>query len=749
MKIWNITVDLYPATATIYPSKSIILTWNVAWDTTGSLPQNNEGVVDDAESMTIEVTSSLPDGVTPSYSPATFPFSNDGSQNGSITLTAASTALPTIGSTPVVLSLTINTSTSPVSMNSITVALTVQQGFYTGNGSVTYWNLFVPQAMDQSSPQELATAPIRDPLWMLARQWQLKEFEGSDAGSAIQVRYLAEQAGLNRYIGGSGQVNVFNEQTRAIESAVESEVVNLQMRGAVQLGLRLEAMLCDAGANALIAQFRKAFPITIPSASALYDIRTAAYASLAAGSVINGWALYQLASTQPTSTTIPAGATQVVQAFVAWCTSLYVRPGTDPAWNAERITYNFGAASSQPATTIVVKAPDFSGGRLDWYDFDFAGSSSSTTGALNSTATTVRSTGAAPDAASSAKTTTQFPRTPVGITPSPAVLARLGGMQAPPPTYVAGTTLPNHIRFPGMPEARYWNFEDGRLNLGAIQPNMTDLASMLVLEFAFVYSNDWFIVTLPTPIGSLTKIVGLVVTDTFGIRTLIEPADGTTTGPAGNTLWTMFTMSGGTGQMDSVLLAPTLADVQDGPAIEEVWFARDDMAAMAWGEEKTLQGPLDNGVNVYEDVVQRVVPTTQPATKSTTAQVAYVLGTSVPANWIPMVPIPGDSLFRLRRGAMSPLSVDPTTGRLVRTAIYPRGVVLRQDQLSSGKPPMMLVRDSAIAPSGVQVTRYFRRARWIDGSTSCWIARDVMSGTGQANSGLAFDVLQPVTPNVS
>ena len=116
-------------------------------------------------------------------------------------------------------------------------------------------------------------------------------------------------------------------------------------------------------------------------------------------------------------------------------------------------------------------------------------------------------------------------------------------MQSSSATYVAGTTLPNHIQFRGMPEARYWNFEDGRLNLGAVQPNMTDLASLLVLEFALVYSNDWFIVTVPTPIGSLTKVVGLIVTDTFGLRTLIEPADGTTTGPSGSAIWTMFTLS--------------------------------------------------------------------------------------------------------------------------------------------------------------------------------------------------------------
>ena len=33
--------------------------------------------------------------------------------------------------------------------------------------------------------------------------------------------------------------------------------------------------------------------------------------------------------------------------------------------------------------------------------------------------------------------------------------------------------------------------------------------------------------------------------------------------------------------MDTFLLAPALADVQDGAEIEQVWFARDDMAAMA------------------------------------------------------------------------------------------------------------------------------------------------------------------------
>jgi len=99
-------------------------------------------------------------------------------------------------------------------------------------------------------------------------------------------------------------------------------------------------------------------------------------------------------------------------------------------------------------------------------------------------------------------------------------------------------------------------------------------------------------------------------------------------------------------------------------------------------------------------------------------------------------------LYRLRRGAMAPL--DPITG--LQTPIYPRGVLLRQAELSSGQPPMLLVRDSSIPPTGVQVARYFRRTRWVDGRAACWIARDVVAGNGQATSGLAFDVLQPINP---
>lgn len=614
--------------------------------------------------------------------------------------------------------------------------------------SETVWQFIASQAVDKFFPDELATARIRDPLWMLARQWQLKEFDGDDAGSAIQVRYLASQAAVNRYASGTAALlgmaaqRGFDEHAQPMESAVESEGVALGIRGSVQFGLRFEAMLCDAQAalrlsaaqlTSLIMSFRTAFPLaanTVP-----YDARAIALSSLAAGAVTDGWALYQLAAATPASPKIPPGAAQVVSAFVVWCSSIYITPEAATAWDSERLTYSFTAGAAETRSTVAMKGPDFPGGRLDWYDYD---------------ADHLRDSAAPGGATAKSVSTSAEPRQPSATDDTPIPT---GAGREPPhtaseglaPTIVAGSALPTHLRFTGMPEPRYWNFEDGILNLGAVAPNVTDLSTNLVLEYAFVYSNDWFVLSMLTPVGSLTTVAGVVVTDTFGIRTLIEAADGRTTGPSGTLPWTMFTMSGTTGQLDTVLLPPTLADVQDGSPLEEVWFARDDMAAMAWAEEHILQGPMDVGVDAYEDVLRRGQSPPPATSDSSTANLAYVLGTSVPANWIPALSIPGDALCRMRRGVMTPL--DPATG--APTPIYPRGFVLCQGQPQASPPPMLLVRDSAIPPTGVQVTRYFRRARWIDGSTACWIGRDVTAGAGQALSGLAFDVLQPVGPPTS
>ena len=41
-----------------------------------------------------------------------------------------------------------------------------------------------------------------------------------------------------------------------------------------------------------------------------------------------------------------------------------------------------------------------------------------------------------------------------------------------------------------------------------------------MIEYASSYGNDWFVVPLTLPVGSLTRVDSLVVTDTFGVRSL-------------------------------------------------------------------------------------------------------------------------------------------------------------------------------------------------------------------------------------
>lgn len=48
-------------------------------------------------------------------------------------------------------------------------------------------------------------------------------------------------------------------------------------------------------------------------------------------------------------------------------------------------------------------------------------------------------------------------------------------------TTISRTVLPAPATAPGLPAARFWEFEDGRLNIAAIRPASTDLAQVPAL----------------------------------------------------------------------------------------------------------------------------------------------------------------------------------------------------------------------------------------------------------------------------
>jgi len=95
-----------------------------------------------------------------------------------------------------------------------------------------------------------------------------------------------------------------------------------------------------------------------------------------------------------------------------------------------------------------------------------------------------------------------------------------------------------------MPNARWWKFEDSRTDLGDIRRPNLNFLSMLLIEFALIFSNDWFIIPLRQRTGSLSKIEKINVIDTFGIVDEISPIVDTF---PDEHLWSMYTLSGNDG----------------------------------------------------------------------------------------------------------------------------------------------------------------------------------------------------------
>ncbi len=70
---------------------------------------------------------------------------------------------------------------------------------------ITMWNRLEGRPRTEAFDRALR-AEVRDPLWMLTRQWQMGEFRGDDAGSPISVKVRVETTRLRKYQAASGPV---------------------------------------------------------------------------------------------------------------------------------------------------------------------------------------------------------------------------------------------------------------------------------------------------------------------------------------------------------------------------------------------------------------------------------------------------------------------------------------------------------------------------------------------------------------
>jgi hypothetical protein len=596
---------------------------------------------------------------------------------------------------------------------------------------VTLWNRLEGQPRAETFDRALR-AEVRDALWMLTRQWQLGEFQGDDAGSAITAKARIETTRLRAYRPAGQSVEPFDDGTplevRAEQMPIPFVLANHEMALDIRMLMgRYWLKLVDRLAPGARPEYVARYPIHAPVSTGTEDALTTAHqeaqsafaAATSGAHVMDGKKFYDhVEAGGEAAAGIEALVGQetdtaaLAHRFVSWFRKLIAEP-TQSAWCADRLEYQFECSAPEPTspTEKVLVAEEYSQGRLDWYSLDVDPAQQDLHGSL----------AGADDARGS----------------------RTFGM------------LPTQVTFPGMPDTRWWAFEDGRTNFGAITPDTTDLAKLLLIEFGLVYANDWHLVPFTVRAGSIARITGMVVTDVFGERIWIDAAGH---GEADDwQRWAMYQPSTkGTGAADpSLLLLPTAQNVQRGEALEEVLLARDEMANMVWGIEKTVTLPsgepkpgaqASNETRAFyaRDFERRHGSPPEAPPPAPGAQIRYQVMNEVPENWIPLIPVhvPGDNReVQLQRAAtLRFLDGDTVEGHPADpTPIRPRTSLLRVglDGVTESTP--YLVHEEEVSRAGVRLTQAFCRTRWHDGRVWVWLGARKQTGRGESSSGLAFD----------
>jgi hypothetical protein len=535
--------------------------------------------------------------------------------------------------------------------------------------------------------EEGLAARVHDPLWLLARQWQTGEYNGKDAGTPVIVQATGTACPVDAWRGLSQAAwTPFDGSSGPLDAVVEPEDESQpDLRERVEAGAHFLRLLNAAGLAKLAAAFVSAHAFD-PALLAGADFTSDPLIAAIARRTPDGLPLYAtalaLAAGQPQPVAVdPGDLANLVGVSNMWLTwyqeEIHTDTGTGTAvtWQEHRMEYGFAASSPAAGGTVLV-ADRYQGDGVDWFDFDI----------------------------------------------DPAATA---AADATPPLAIDVKAIPTPVRFAGMPLPRFWAMEDASCDFGSIDAAPNDVGRLLLVEFATVYSNDWFVLPIKLPAGTLTILNSVTVTDVFGRTSVLTREGGSD--------WNMFsldTLGASHPAQSALLLPPTSGPLLESSPVESVLFLRDEMADLAWGVEARVQNALEAGVDRR---ATWVAPGKLPP--GTAHLPAYRVETVVPDYWIPLAPeqLQGQASIHLR---MVPLEVNSGGAPL---AVEPKGLLLQ----SSDSGGRLWLYDEEIPPEGVQVDRLYRYARWQDGRTSMWTARRHSVGRGEGSSGLRFDVLDP------
>jgi len=696
--------------------------------------------------------------------------------------------------------------TRPPVITDIRTAL-AQRAFPT----VAVWNRVEGRPRTTEFDRALA-AEVRDPLWMLARQWQLGEFRGEDAGSPVSATFHLSTATATRYrpretdpgpLPGALPLETVVER-RAVPFRIGTDLAGLDLR--LMMGRRWVKLMAD-GVDSSSAReaVHDRWPVSLPDPNSETDTDLVAnpdvWATLqaVAGRSMDGYELYAHLKAGGHAydgvNGVPKGAKQDLDKlnarFIAWFEGLITQPGdAAEAYDPARLEHRFSLGVLEATGETVLAAGEYPGGVLDWHSFSYDRSGT--------------------------------------------VLGTAGGPATA--TTITRTVIPGQVGYPGMPNPRWWMFEDGNTDFGAITADSTDLIKTLFLEFALVYSDDWFLLSCELDRGALVRLDGLAFTDVFGQRNWIEPAGAGADDDWQR--WSMFNLDvANTGDVPDptvaaslgLFLPPTVPGTVEGPPVEQVLMVRDEMANMVWGVERTV--PLATGASqIGEEAARQTLAFRRRLHPSSpvppVAAVAYEAQNTVPENWIPFIPVhvPGSNReIQLQRGAMRRVLGGPVTsldkvlggavtppnrvpgGAVTPPNRVPGGAVAPPDNMQGGaatagdsvlgdavtagenvqggaatpldnmqggvvtpldkvRPRTTLLRpgldvspvsgyfvhEEEVPRVGTRLTVAFNRARQPDGTPVVWLSARRLTGRGEAHSGLEWDrLISTPTPVIS
>ncbi len=581
--------------------------------------------------------------------------------------------------------------------------------------SITAYNRLEPRPRDVNFERSLR-AEIRDALWMLTRQWQTGEFIGDDAGSIAKVQLLTEDTSIDR-ISLRGQPPFPYDKNIPLETKVERETIPVSFSLRRQMGSYFLKLLKDRFSDAsfkiikeaLLKKYNLENTYSDPSPEIQNERERIerekdsfpVYEAVKKRDIDGYKIQLEIISgdfsawlnTEPTINAADKTEMQnVVSDFMLWFNRLYSQPedDSDKAWIPRQLEYQFSvSAPLNDNDQITLTADQYYQGNLDWYAFDRGLGS-----ALNG--------------------------------------ERTGNIEVRVPVRELNTYLPAPVTFKGMPNPRFWEMEERQINFGAINAPATGLLNLLLAEFGLIYANDWIVIPHTTNINTISEVKGIVIRDVFGDRMHIKSSNGGDDNSWQQ--WSMFSLSQevNNGNFNNALfLPPSLVKFLESEPVEKVNFIRDEMSNMVWAVEDTFPSQLGNGISGKEYAT--ATDPVREAIHDSTAKIKYTLGTSVPGNWIPFIPVhvPGsESEIQLQRAQMP----DFENGG----GIKPNGIILTEVK------DKYFINEEEIPYSGTIVKRTFQRTRWFNGKTYLWLGRRKETGRGQGSSGLRFDIIEDV-----